>query len=41
MSFFNLDTARKIGRKFDLINAAGVFFHLEELHSATEGFARR
>jgi SAM-dependent methyltransferase len=35
--FFNLDTARKIGRKFDLINAAGVFFHLEELHSATEG----
>jgi len=35
--FFNLETARKIGRKFDLINAAGVFFHLEELHSVTEG----
>src|SRR5881227_575556 len=36
-SFFNLETARKLGRKFDVINAAGVFFHLEELHSVTEG----
>lgn len=35
--FFNLETARGIGRKFDLINAAGVFFHLEELHSVAEG----
>ncbi|MBI5195212.1 MAG: class I SAM-dependent methyltransferase [Nitrospirae bacterium] len=35
--FFNLDTARKINRKFHLINAAGVFFHLEELHSVAEG----
>jgi 2-polyprenyl-3-methyl-5-hydroxy-6-metoxy-1,4-benzoquinol methylase len=35
--FFNLETARKLGRKFDVINAAGVFFHLEELHSVTEG----
>lgn len=34
--FFNLDTARGIGRKFDLVNASGVFFHLEELHSVTE-----
>jgi SAM-dependent methyltransferase len=34
--FFNLETARKIGRKFDAINAAGVFFHLEELHSVTD-----
>jgi SAM-dependent methyltransferase len=36
-SFFNLETARGIGRKFLVINAAGVFFHLEELHSFTEG----
>lgn len=35
--FFNLETAREIGRKFDAINAAGVFFHLEELHSVTDG----
>jgi SAM-dependent methyltransferase len=35
--FFNFETARGIGRKFDLINAAGVFFHLEELHSVAEG----
>jgi SAM-dependent methyltransferase len=35
--FFDLDTAREIGRKFDVINAAGVFFHLEELHSVTDG----
>lgn len=36
-AFFNLETAQKIGRKFDVINAAGVFFHLEELHSVTDG----
>jgi SAM-dependent methyltransferase len=35
--FFNLDSAKKIGRKFNVINAAGVFFHLEELHSVTDG----
>jgi len=35
--FFNLDLARRLGRKFDVINAAGVFFHLEELHSVTDG----
>lgn len=35
--FFNLDVARRIGRKFGVINAAGVFFHLEELHSVTDG----
>ena len=35
--FFNLDTARRLGRKFHVINAAGVFFHLEELHSVTDG----
>ena len=38
--FFNDDLARRIGRKFDVINAAGVFFHLEELHSAAEGIRR-
>jgi SAM-dependent methyltransferase len=36
-AFFNAETARAIGRKFHLINAAGVFFHLEELHSVTDG----
>lgn len=36
-AFFNLETAKSIGKKFDVINAAGVFFHLEELHSVTEG----
>jgi SAM-dependent methyltransferase len=37
VDFFNAESARKIGRKFDVINASGVFFHLEELHSAAEG----
>lgn len=36
-AFFNADFVRKEGRKFDVINASGVFFHLEELHSVTEG----
>jgi len=35
--FFNLDLSRRLGRKFHVINAAGVFFHLEELHPVTEG----
>lgn len=35
--FFNLDVARRLDRRFHVINAAGVFFHLEELHSVTEG----
>lgn len=35
-AFFNADTAKQLGRKFDIINAAGVFFHLEELHSVTD-----
>jgi SAM-dependent methyltransferase len=35
--FFNLDVARRLDRKFHVINAAGVFFHLEELHSVTDG----
>ncbi|MBF0351836.1 MAG: class I SAM-dependent methyltransferase [SAR324 cluster bacterium] len=36
-SFFNQELARQLPRKFHLINASGVFFHLEELHSVTEG----
>lgn len=36
-TFFNLDVVKQLGRKFHVINAAGVFFHLEELHSVTEG----
>lgn len=36
-AFFNLETALKINNKFDVINASGVFFHLEELHSVCEG----
>lgn len=35
--FFNYDFVCKLGREFHVINAAGVFFHLEELHSATDG----
>jgi SAM-dependent methyltransferase len=36
-AFFNLETAKQLNRQFHAINAAGVFFHLEELHSAAEG----
>lgn len=36
-AFFNLELSRGLGRKFHVINAAGVFFHLEELHSVIEG----
>lgn len=36
-AFFNLELARQLRRKFHVINAAGVFFHLEELHSVTDG----
>jgi 2-polyprenyl-3-methyl-5-hydroxy-6-metoxy-1,4-benzoquinol methylase len=35
--YFNLELARRLGRQFHVINAAGVFFHLEELHSVTDG----
>ena len=35
--FFDLDFVRRLGRKFHVINAAGIFFHLEDLHSATDG----
>jgi 2-polyprenyl-3-methyl-5-hydroxy-6-metoxy-1,4-benzoquinol methylase len=40
--FFSKETARKVSQEFgkaNLITAAGVFFHLEELHSVTEGIA--
>lgn len=37
VDFFNEDCARKLNRTFDVINASGVFFHLEELHSAARG----
>ncbi|MDR3623864.1 MAG: class I SAM-dependent methyltransferase [Chlamydiales bacterium] len=39
-AFFNLETAEKIDRTFDVINASGVFFHLEELHSVTEAIKK-
>lgn len=32
-AFFNLETLRGLGKQYDVINASGVFFHLEELHS--------
>lgn len=35
-AYFNLETMKNIGRQFDAFNAAGVFFHLEELHSVCE-----
>ena len=35
-AFFNSKTAGDIGRTFDVINASGVFFHLEELHDVTD-----
>jgi SAM-dependent methyltransferase len=38
--FFNDDTAMRLNRTFDVINASGVFFHLEELHSVCEGIKR-
>ncbi len=36
-AFFNEETARGLDRTFEVVNASGVFFHLEELHSVTEG----
>jgi SAM-dependent methyltransferase len=35
--FFNLECMKDINQKFSVINAAGVFFHLEELHSVSDG----
>jgi len=39
-AFFNMETADKIGKTFDVFNAAGVFFHLEELHSVTSAIKK-
>lgn len=39
-AFFNADLADTLGRRFDVVNASGVFFHLEELHSVTDGIRR-
>jgi SAM-dependent methyltransferase len=39
-SFFNLSLAEEIQTPFDIINASGVFFHLEELHSVTQGIKK-
>jgi SAM-dependent methyltransferase len=36
-AFFNQELVASLGRRFDVVNASGVFFHLEELHSVTEG----
>lgn len=38
-AFFNLPFAKTLSERFDVINAAGVFFHLEELHSVTQAIA--
>ncbi len=35
-AFFNQKTMNGIGKQFDVFNASGVFFHLEELHSVCE-----
>ena len=32
-----ISSSKRLNRRFDVINASGVFFHLEELHSVTEG----
>lgn len=37
VDYFNEESARGLNRKFDVVNASGVFFHLEELHSAARG----
>ena len=39
-SFFNDELAKDLNKKFDVINASGVFFHLEELHSVAQGIKR-
>jgi len=35
--FFNKTNAKALGGPFQVINASGVFFHLEELHSVADG----
>lgn len=36
-NFFNEALVQNLNKKFQVINASGVFFHLEELHSVTKG----
>ncbi len=38
--YFNLQTADRIGKSYDAINASGVFFHLEELHSVADAIRK-
>ena len=40
IGFFNEECAAQLGESFDVVNASGVFFHLEELHSAARGVRR-
>jgi SAM-dependent methyltransferase len=35
-AFFNQSVMKDISKSFDVFNAAGIFFHLEELHSVCE-----
>lgn len=39
-AFFNENIIKTIGKQFDVFNASGVFFHLEELHSVCEAIKR-
>ena len=39
-AFFNEEFVNQINKKFDVINASGIFFHLEELHSVTKGIKK-
>ena len=39
-AFFNLELANTLSQQFDVMNAAGVFFHLEELHSVCEAIKK-
>jgi SAM-dependent methyltransferase len=36
-TFFDLDVAKSLGKKFQVVHASGVFFHLEDLHSVSDG----
>lgn len=39
-AYFNEDFVSLLNKKFDVINASGIFFHLEELHSVTRGIKK-
>ncbi len=39
-AFFNEDFINQLNKQFDVINASGIFFHLEELHSVTRGIKK-